>query len=235
MQKARDAEILIEAIEAIPKKTKVYLTGGSLRNAIYYSIFKERLPNRDFDILVLGDFKGYARNLRAQGFTYGKIRRKNQVVLLKKRIAKPKDRLRDNLFLDIKLSQGKSIRDNLREKVNFTINGSAILLQDITQKTWLKQVITLPSTLSDIKRKRLVLNKASHPADLFAAMRFMSQGFRKPSKETVLILKERLKHLPKQKWERNLNKLFSYVGGNKQASKLLKELDLNNKILKGEF
>ncbi len=78
-------KIMREVVECIPPKTKVYLVGGTLRNALYYIHFKKRLPQRDYDLVVFGDYKKFVKNLLNKGFDHGKICRKTQIVL-KKRI-----------------------------------------------------------------------------------------------------------------------------------------------------
>jgi len=78
------AEILRKVISSIPSKTKVYVIGGAARNAVYYELFKKSLPQRDFDLLLIGDLKKFTDTLRKKyGFTYGKIRRKNDTVVKK--------------------------------------------------------------------------------------------------------------------------------------------------------
>ena len=40
-------------------------------------------PAKDYDILIVGDFNRFIKNVRRHGFIYGKIRKKNDVVLKK--------------------------------------------------------------------------------------------------------------------------------------------------------
>lgn len=67
-------EIFRIVVASISKGTKAYLVGGAIRNAIYYRYFKQELPRRDFDILLIGDHGSFIKNLRKAGFVYGKIR-----------------------------------------------------------------------------------------------------------------------------------------------------------------
>ena len=121
----------------------------------------------------------------------------------------------------------------LRDKVNFTINGFAISIKDIFNNIWMKKMITLPHAIPDMRAKQLRLNtgkKDFFGSDLYACIRFISQGFKKPSKDEIEILLLTLKKLPKYKFERNKEKLFSYVGGKEKAEKIAKTMGLNKNI-----
>lgn len=223
-------EIFKLVVAAIPKDTKTYLVGGAIRNAIYYRYFKKELPRRDFDIMLVGDKDGFVKNLRQAGFVYGKTKRKHEVVVKMKRIPKPKHIHNDYLYLDIHISEEKSPLKNLKENSNFTINGSTISLKDIFRDNWFDKLISLPGALSDLKNKRLKLNQLSHPANLFAAMRFMSLGFKQPKQSEVDLLLQSLGGLEEWRYEKNIKKLFGYVGGEGNAIKLQKKLKIKEDI-----
>jgi hypothetical protein len=226
----KDNEILKMVQKCIPKETRVYLVGGAVRNAIYYKYFKKALPQRDFDMLLIGDRDKFVENLRELGFTYGRIRRKFQVVLRIKRVSKPIHRFNDYLYLEIHSSEEKSVMKNIAEHANFTINGSVLSLRDIFKDNWMEKLISLPGALSDLKNKRLKLNASSHPANLFACFRFMSLGFKKPPQADINTLLRDFSNLQKSKYDKNIQKLYTYVGGEKKAKSLAKKLNIKENI-----
>ncbi len=226
----KTSEIFKIVIASIPKGTKAYLVGGAIRNAIYYKYFKKELPRRDFDIMLIGDKDSFVKNLRGNGFVYGKIKRKHEVVVKMKRIPKPIHIHNDYLYLDIHISEEKSALKNLSQNSNFTINGSTISLKDIFKEDWFDKLISLPGALADLKNKQLRLNQLSHPANLFACMRFMSLGFKPPKQAEIDLLLKSLGGLEKPRYEKNIKKLFGYVGGEANARGLLKKLKIKQDI-----
>jgi len=222
-------KIIRETISCIPKKTKVFLVGGRARNAIYYEHFKEKLAQRDYDLLVMGDAKEFISNLRERKFTYGKIKRKYEIVLRKKKIPKPK-RISDYVVLDIHISKEKNIKNSLKEKSNFTFNAFALPLEEAVSKDWYKKMISLPNSLKDLKNKQIKINQLNHPANLFACIRFMSKGFKKPSKKNVKDLLSSLKKIRKDRFKKNVRKVFDYVGGEKKARILAKKLGIKENL-----
>ncbi len=230
LQNEKDNEIFKIVISCIPKNTKVYLVGVAIRNAIYYKYFKKILPQRDFDVLLAGDFRLFIKNLRDKGFTYGKIRRKKSVVLKIKRVPKPEDIFKDYLYLDICLSEEKPPKCIC----NFTINGSMISLKDIFKESWFEKLISLPEALNDLKNKRIKVKNIIHPADLFACLRFMHLGFKQPTKEEVNLLLKNLGTIEKWRYPRNIKKLYSYVGGEKNARILARKLGIKQDIFNFE-
>lgn len=223
-------EIFKIVVASIPKDTKAYLVGGAVRNAVYYKYFKQELPQRDFDILLIGDYAGFIKNLRDKGFIFGKIKRRHEVIVKMKRIPKPIHIHNDYLYLDIHISKEKSALKNLAQNSNFTINGSTISLKNIFREDWLDKLISLPGALVDLKNKRLKLNQLSHPANLFACMRFMSLGFKQPKQTEIDLLLKSLSGLREPRYGKNVKKLFGYVGGEGNARKLLKKLKIKQDI-----
>ena len=65
-----------------------------------------------------------------------------------------------------------------------------------------------------------------HPGNLFACLRFMSVGFKPPSKDEVELLLRQLPELEKWRFERNIKKVFGYVGGERKARQLIKSLGI---------
>lgn len=230
MQSPKTNQILREVASSIPARTKVYIIGGAVRNALYYHSFHKELPQRDYDIILIGDINGFVKNLQSKGFIYGKIRRTNEVTLKKKKVAKPKHEFNDYVFLDIHTSKERSIIKNLKNAAGFTINAFALSLKEVTSKNWVKKVIALRGALKDLKNKKLRVNAIAHPAMLFACIRFMSVGFKPPSKREVKELLAALGKLEKWRYGRNIRKVFEYVGGEKKARQLAKKLAIKEDI-----
>lgn len=230
MQDCKTSEILKLASAVIPKNTRAYIVGGAVRNAIYFELFHKRLPQRDYDLLVIGDGKQFVKNLRFVGFTYGLIRRKYDITLKKKKIDNPKNQFKDYVILDIHFSEEKSVRKNLKKVSGFTINAFALPLQAVNSKDWRKKIICLSESINDLKKKKLRINVISHPAMLFACIRLMSKGFKKPQKEDVKRLLKALGKLEKWRYKRNIKKVFDYVSGEEKAKKIAKNLGIKENI-----
>ena len=179
--------------------------------------------------MLVGDLEKFIENLRNNHqFIYGKIRRKNEVVLKKKLISKPKF-ITDYVVLDIHRSYEPNILKNLKENSAFTINGFAIPLKYYLSKNSKQHTIKLPGAMSDLKNKRLCLNSpgyTDHPANLFACLRFMSIGFTAPSKNEVELILKQLPKLKKRRFKSNVKKVVGYVGGKRSARKLIKRLGI---------
>jgi len=230
------SDIFREIEMSIPENSQLFLVGGTLRNSVFYHFFKKKLKQRDYDLIFIGDRKQFVNNLRNLKFRYSKLRRKSQVVLKKEIVKNPKD-IGDFVVLDISFSVQKDIYDILRKKINFTINGLAINIKDLFSDIWMKKIITLPHSITDIKAKQLRLNtekKTFFGTDLYACIRFVSQGFKKPLKDEIDILFRAMKKLPKYKFERNKTKVFDYVGGKEKAKKIVQKMGLNEDVFSFE-
>lgn len=236
-KEGKTAEILKEVIASIPANTKIYLIGGAARNTIYFNIFKRPLPQRDYDLLLIGDLNKFVDNLRKDHkFVYGKIRRKDEVVLKKKLVPNPKS-ITGYMVLDIHRSHEKNVLKNLEKNSAFTINGFAIPLQNYFSNNIKKYLVELPGAGKDLKNHRLVLNISGykgHPGNLFACLRFMSIGFTPPNKNSVALLLKQLPNLEKWRFERNVKKVFGYIGGEKRARQLVKRLGVKIDIFNFE-
>lgn len=221
-------KILEEVIASLPSKSTAYLVGGAARNSVYFDLFNKSLPQRDYDLLFVGDLKRFIENLRKYKFVYGKIRRKNEIVLKKKLVPNPKS-LTDYFFLDIGRSYDTNILNNLKFNSAFTINGFAIPLRKYLFKNSKKFLISLPKALDDLRDHRLRLNISGyrkHPGNLFACLRFISIGFTPPNKREVQLLLDELPKLEKRRFARNVRKVFNYVGGETKARRLAKKLGI---------
>lgn len=232
MQDEITNKILKEVITCIPKRKKVYLVGGSVRNALFYKYFKKNLPLRDYDVFISRNSKEFISNLRKKGFTYGKLKRKDERVLKKKRFPKAK-KLKDFVFIDIHFSRG-NIMKNLQKSSNFTINGSALPLEKVTDKNWEKEIISVKNAKKDLRNKQLCVNAYHHPAQLYACIRFISFGFKSPSKKEVEGLLNLLKKLRKNQFKRNLHKVFEQTGGEKKAKQIVKKMGIKEDVFSFE-
>ena len=226
LQEPETYSILQDIIKSIPKSTKFYIVGGAMRNAMFYFYFKKKLPQRDFDSVIIGNHKKFIENLRNKGFVYGKIRRKSQTVLRKRKFPHAKE-FRDFVTLDMHWQKNGNIIKNLKEHSSFTMSAFAIEIRDLFGKYWRKRVISLPNSLRDLKTKKLKVIAIDNKYNLFAAMRFMHIGFKQPSKSDTQKLLKEFEKAPKRRREKNIKKLLNYVGGKKEARRLAKKMDLN--------
>lgn len=201
-------KVFHDVVECIPSHTRVYLVGGALRNALYYSIHKKRLPQRDYDMVIIGNHKLFFENLFKRGFEKGKIDRETQLVL-KKRIKRSKEfQHSDFVVLDMVFKKNGAIKKELKENSNFVMNGSAILIQDMF-KNWKKSVITLPGTLDNLKNKQIRLNPhrtVLRGTELFAILRFMSKGFKPPTIKEVQYVLKGFENIKKERFSSNVEK-----------------------------
>ncbi|MDP3742294.1 MAG: hypothetical protein Q8R15_03200 [Candidatus Micrarchaeota archaeon] len=230
LQEPETLAIFKDIAAAVPKGTKFYIVGGAMRNAMFYYYFKKKLPQRDYDSLIVGDHKKFITNLRKRGFVYGKIRRKTQAVLKKAKFKNAKT-LNDFVFLDMHWVKKVDIVQNMKDHASFTINGFAIEVRDLFSSNWRKKVVEMPNAIRDLRRKQLVVNAVDNKHNLFAAMRFMSVGFKQPGKSDVDWLVREFAKSHKKRRKRNLEKLYNYVGGKKKAEKLAKKIGIDLKKL----
>lgn len=221
--------ILREVSNSVPPNTNVYVLGGGSRNSVYYSLFGVALPQRDYDLLLLGDLDRFTTNLRAHGFVYGKIRRKDQIVLKKGKFKNAKA-ITDYVVLDIHRAYETNVLKDMLATSNFTINGFAIPLRHYLSDNFQEYMIAIPNAKEDLKNHQLHLNMQgikTNSSGLFACLRFMSIGFKSPSKYEIELLLENLPNLEKWRFERNVKKVFGYVGGENKARELVKKLGIN--------
>ena len=234
MQHEETATMIREVIESLPKGSKAYLVGGAMRNAMLYRLKGEVMPQRDFDITFIGDRRKFLSNLRKRGFIYGKIRRKHQTVVHKRYVGKTQQNMMFPTFVvDISFIESMTEDKMNKQKANFTMNAFSIPMRKLTAKNWHTFVKALPTSRKDIKSKQLRINKP-HPQTLFACVRFMSKGFKAPTKKEVDVLLHLFAKFPKYKFDRNVKKVFTYVGGKRKARALVKELGIREDIFAWE-
>ena len=117
---------------------EVYLVGGTVRNALYASIFHQRLLQRDFDIACPKEYMQELRLLLLDcGFVPGNIQRDDQYTMKKPAKENPQT-LSDFIVFDISECESDSLL--ALKKVDFTIGGSILPFSKILETDW-KQYI----------------------------------------------------------------------------------------------
>jgi len=233
MQEESTNRILKEAISCIPDNTKIYLIGGALRTAIYYEYFNKKMPMRDYDLFLTGSPKEFISNLRKKGFIYGKLKRKDERVVKKKRFSGAKES-KDFVVLDIHFSDDKDIKNNLQKNANFTINGFALPLKKILSPKWQKGIISIKNAEKDLKEKQIRVNTYNRSTQLYACVRFVSHGFKPPTKEELNGLLLLLKKVRKNQLERNRKKVFEQTGGEDRAKEIVNKMGIKEDIFSSE-
>lgn len=231
LKKDSTKSILSDAINCIPEGTEVYLFGGAVRNALYFSFFEEEMTQRDFDCIVIGDGEMLAKNLSDKGFIFGSKNSEKSKVLKKERISNPLHQYNDWLYLDCKIyTPEENIQDILARISDFTISGVAMNIKDIFSENWLEKIIAIPYAKEDIKDKKLRVVKP-YAISLHKIIRMVSQNFEKPSKEDIALCIEKLKELTEEKFIANTEKTIRYVGSKDEVQKISNGLGISFDIL----
>ena len=140
------------------------------------------------------------------------------------------DEAQEVLRLRLHTVDGTTIEQNIVHNSPFTVNGCAVNARDVFTKPWEDALIqVLPTSLQDIKDKRLRLNGEAYKtmaSSFYAMLRFMSVGFSAPSAEEVELLLKELPNLEHARFERNVKKIWDYVGGEDNARQLVKSLGI---------
>jgi hypothetical protein len=221
----KNFDILEEVSLVIPKGSKAYIYAGTVRNALYFKIFNEKLPQRDFDLIFIGNINKFRKNLISVGFE--EVSRKSHQILMRKKKIQHSKKLSDYVYLDINFDSGKNIKTILKDRVNFTVNSFAISIKDIYEKSWDKKVISLPNSLKDLKNKIIKIN-VIHATSIFALIRLVSMGFKIDNADVNILLKK-LKNIEKTRFDRNVKKVFDYCSKPK-AMEILKQLGIEKNI-----
>ncbi len=232
-------QIIKEVIDCLPENAKLYLVGGAIRNTKYYLSHHQTLPQRDYDLIFVDiEQDEFIKKLLAKDFKHGEIQKATQKVFLKSGTPNPQT-ISDYVVLDISFYKYGKISDLLRQKANFSVNGFAIELTNLFDKNWHDKVIALPNAEKDIAIKQLRLNPDQSPeylySNLFAAIRFVSQGFKPPEEEKIRAMLKFHKQYPKEKFNKNCEKVFNYVGGEANARKIVKNLGIYEDIFNIKF
>ncbi|MBU1988485.1 MAG: hypothetical protein KKD94_03330, partial [Nanoarchaeota archaeon] len=168
-------------------------------------------------------------NLRKKGFVYGKLNRKNERVVKKRKSTGAKE-LKDFVFIDIHFSAEKNILKSLQKNANFTINGFALPLEKVFSGDWYKSIISVKNAEKDIRNRQISVNAYIHPAQLYACVRFVSHGFKPPTEKEAEGPFHLLKKLRKNQLKRNLRKVFEQTGGKMKARKIAKRMGIKEDI-----
>jgi hypothetical protein len=229
---SRGREVFENLVKNLPKDIEVYLVAGTVRNAIHrYFHGGDSLEQRDYDQIVVKGSDKYLEYLREIGFYEGRIQRPTQKVMIKSFVGSedPED-FANNLVFDINLVDSTSATDNLEKHVGLTVNGNAISIRDIFSENWQEKLVSLPNALEAIRDKKLILNPAGYQyqaANLFSVIRFVYNGYTPPPKDDIELLIKELPRVEDERYEKNIQKVFKYVGGEEAARTIWKEIGVD--------
>ncbi len=228
----RGREIFEDLIKNLPDDIEVYLIAGTVRNAIQRFFHGgDNLEQRDYDQIVVKGSDKYLEYLRSLDFYEGRIQRPTQKVMIKSFVGNqdPED-FKNNLVFDIHLVDDTSVIENLESHVGLTVNGNAISIRDIFSEDWQDKLISLPGALEAIQNKALILNPAGYQyqaANLFSVIRFVYNGYTPPPKADIELLIKELPRVEDERYEKNIQKVFRYVGGEDKARSICKEIGID--------
>lgn len=227
----RGYKIFEHLVNNLPDGVEVYLVAGTVRNAIHKFFHgQDSLQQRDYDQIVTKGSDKYLEYLKSQGFYPGRIQRPTQKVMIKSFVGNddPED-FANNLVFDVNLVDNISAIDNLEKHVGLTVNGNAISIRDIFSEDWQNKLVSLPGALEAIKDKKLVLSPAGYKyqaANLFSVIRFVHNGYTPPPKEDIELLIKELPRVEDERYKKNIQKVFKYVGGEDKARAICKEIGI---------
>jgi hypothetical protein len=223
--------ILKEVVELIPEDTEVYLFAGTIRNALYFSFFGEEMIQRDFDCIVIGNGEKFADNLINAGFVFGSKNSEKSKILKKPRTDNPIHQFNDWVYLDCKIySHENTIEDVLVKITDFTLSGVALSLKDINSDDWIRQIISMPNALEDIKSKTIkIVNH--YPLNIYKIIRLLSQGFILSEDIDIQMCVNKRTEATTERLKKEINKTINYVGGKEGAQKIIDSLGITQDIL----
>lgn len=228
---SKEAEIEFRnLVQDLPNDVSMYMVGGALRNALIRHYQGEILKQRDYDQVITAGTESYIKVLESRGYVCRPYPGRTTQVVYSKALndeAIKGDSYENWLVFDIHKMDGTTIANNLKDEVGLTVNGFAIKAQDIFAGDWEERLIVLPGALEDIKKKRLRINPDGYKhqaANFYAVLRFMSAGFSPPSPEEVQLLLKQLPRIESERFDRNVKKVWDYVGGEEVARRLVGEL-----------
>jgi hypothetical protein len=218
---------MFEIVQNLPSDVDVYLVSGTIRNALIRKYHGEVWPQRDYDQIVTNGSDDYFSYLYERGFRISNLDRPTQRVVAKPIVKDAKTiSYEDNLVFDVHMVDGTTVEDNLRNNVGLLINGFALSLRDAFDPNWESKVLALPGALDCIKSKQIRINLHGYTSDanyFFACMRFIGSGLAAPPREEIIKLLMKLPGLEHERYQRNLIKLSSYVGGEAEARRIVKQ------------
>lgn len=228
----RGRKVFELVVENLPEDVEVYLIAGSLRNAIDRHFHSgSKLEQRDYDQIVIKGSDKYLAYLKNLGFYDGRIQRPKQRVQIKSFVGNedPED-FANNLVFDIHLMDGSDALENLKNHVGLTVNGNAISIRDIFSNDWQNKLVSLPGALQSIKDKQLELNLEGYKhqaANLFSVIRFVYNGYEPPRKEELMLMVQELPRVEDDRYEKNVQKVYKYVGGEEKARRICQEIGID--------
>lgn len=228
----RGQKVFEEVIKNLPEDVEVYLIAGSLRNAIdRYFHSDSKLEQRDYDQVVTKGSEKYLVYLKSLGFYDGRIQRPTQKVIIKSFVGNedPED-FTNNLVFDIHLMDGTNAIDNLKKYVGLTVNGNAISIKDIFSESWQDKLVSLPGALRAIEKRQLKVNNQGYKyqaANLFSVIRFVYNGYTPPTKDELMQLVKELPRVEDDRYEKNVQKVYKYVGGEDSARRICKQIGID--------
>ena len=228
----RGQKVFEEVIKTLPEDVEVYLIAGSLRNAIDRFFHSDsKLEQRDYDQIVTKGSDKYLAYLKSLSFYDGLIQRPTQKVLIKSFVGNedPGD-FANNLVFDIHFMDNTTALDNLEEHVGLTVNGNALSLRDIFSEDWQDKLISLPGSLQSIEKRCLKLNQEGYKyqaANFFSVIRFVYNGYTPPTKEEIMLLIQELPRVEDDRYEKNVQKVYKYVGGEDNARRICREIGID--------
>lgn len=223
--------VMRKVVRSLPDDVEVYLIGGSIRNALYRHLHGKVLTQRDYDQIITKGSDKYFEYLMDLGFVKGNIDRPTQRVMRKPLTDSPDpESYNDWVVFDAHMVDGSTAMNNLLYHVGLTVNGFALSLRDAFTEDWIEKLIMLPGALEAMKAKQLRVNLDGYQdqaANFFACLRFMSVGFAPPPAEEVKLLLDELPKVELERFDRNVQKVWRYVGGEENARKLVKQLGID--------
>ena len=181
-------------------------------------------------MILIGNKDSFVTNLLSHGFVYGKKNTETGATFKMPRIENPSEDFSDWVYLDVVYRKNTTVEESLKQKVNFTINGTAINLQNLEDPDWFEKIIVLPDTLEDLKSKRLRTN-SRYPINIYACVRFVSIGFAPPPKNELDWMIEDLRTIEEKKFTQNAEKVIRYVGSADGVKEIVKHLGIKVDIL----
>ena len=218
----------------IPEGVELYLVGGAVRNSLIREFHGQDLIQRDYDQVITKGTEQYKEYLESQGFKENPYPSHQDIQTVYNKVlvhGEPNFDYNDYIVFDMHTMDGTNITYNIEKFVAFTINGCAIKGRDALTKPWEDVLIeVLPGAVQDIKDKQLRLNRNGYKemsSNFYAMLRFMSVGFSAPSTEEVQLLLNELPNLEHARFERNVKKIWDYVGGEDKARNLVRSLGID--------
>jgi len=229
------------AMSGIPEGVELYIVGGSVRNSLIREFHGQDLIQRDYDQVITKGTKQYEQYLESLGFIEHAYPSHQDIQTVYNKTLVPGEAnwdYHDWIVFDMHTMDGTDITYNIKKFVGFTINGCAIKGQDVLTTPWQDALVeVLPGAIQDIKDKKLRLNREGYskmPSNFYAMLRFMSVGFSAPSPDELQLLLNELPNLEHARFERNVQKIWEYVGGEAKARELVRGLGIDLDVFSEE-